>query len=172
MIDGNPALATVLRAAWPKIAIQRCTVHKLRNLLGKAPRRLHEELAEDYRRMIYAATPDAVLAARKRFRTKWRRACPGVVTSLDEAGDDLFTFLQFPPSQWKALRTTNALERINEEFRRRTKTQSMLPSEEAVLVLLFGLLHSGAITLRRLDGWRDLVPPSAPVPVRRLRQAA
>ena len=172
VIDGNPALATALRAAWPKIQVQRCTVHKLRNLLAKAPRRLHEELTEDYRRMVYAATPDAVLEARKRFRTKWRRVCPGVVTSLDEAGDDLFTFLAFPPSQWKALRTTNALERINEEFRRRTKTQTMLPSEDAVLVLLFGLLHSGAITLRRLDGWRDLVPPSAPASPRQLRQAA
>jgi transposase-like protein len=172
VIDGNPALATALRAAWPKIQVQRCTVHKLRNLLAKASRRLHEELTEDYRRMVYAATPDAVLEARKRFRTKWRRVCPGVVTSLDEAGDDLFTFLAFPPSQWKALRTTNALERINEEFRRRTKTQTMLPSEDAVLVLLFGLLHSGAITLRRLDGWRDLVPPSAPASPRQLHQAA
>ena len=172
VIDGNPALARELRAAWGAIHVQRCTVHKLRNLLAKAPRRLHEELAEDYRRMIYAATPDAVLGARKTFRAKWRRVCPGVVTSLDEAGDELFTFLHFPPSQWKALRTTNALERINEEFRRRTKTQTMLPGEDAVLVLLFGLLHSGAITLRRLDGWRDLVPPSAPAPRPHLRQAA
>ena len=59
-------------------------------------------------------------------------------------------------SQWKALRTTNALKRINEEFRRRTKTQASLPSEEAVLLLLFGLLHSGQIVLRRLVGWQDM----------------
>ena len=67
-----------------------------------------------------------------------------------------YTFTDFPISQWKALRTTNALERINEEFRRRTKTQASLPSEEAVLLLLFGLLRSGQITLRRLVGWQDL----------------
>jgi len=177
VIDGNPALAAELRAAWPTLAIQRCTVHKHRNLLAKAPRRLHEALTEDYRRMIYATTAADVHAARKTFRATWRRACPGVVTSLDEAGDDLFTFLQFPASQWKALRTTNALERINEEFRRRTKTQAMLPSEDAVLVLLFGLLHSGAIALRKIDGWQDLTRratpashPAAATP--RLRQAA
>jgi len=158
VIDGNPGLPDALRAAWPQIAIQRCTVHKLRNLLAKAPRALHEELAEDYRRMIYAGTREAVFAARRALRTKWRRECPGVVASLDEAGEELYTFLDFPPSQWKALRTTNALERINEEFRRRTKTQTMLPSEGAVLLLLFGLLRSGAITLRRLDGWQDLAP--------------
>jgi putative transposase len=58
--------------------------------------------------------------------------------------------------QWKALRTTNALERINEEFRRRTKTQASLPSQDAVLLLLFGLMRSGQIRLRRLDGWQDM----------------
>jgi len=64
--------------------------------------------------------------------------------------------LPFPSSQWKALRTTNALERINEEFRRRTKTQASLPNEEAVLLLLFGLLRSGKVRLRRLVGWHEL----------------
>ncbi len=165
VIDGHPGLPEALQAAWPGIAIQRCTVHKLRNLLAKAPRHLHEELAEDYRRMIYGPTREAVLTARRAFRAKWRRECPGVVTSLDEAGEELFTFLAFPRAQWKALRTTNALERINGEFRRRTKTQAMLPSEEAVVLLLFGLIHSGAIRLRRLDGWRELAA-STPRPDR------
>ena len=82
--------------------------------------------------------------------------CKTVSASFEEAGDELFTFTAFPISQWKALRTTNALERINEEFRRRTKTQASLPSEEAILLLLFGLLRSGQLTLRRLVGWHDL----------------
>ncbi len=80
-------------------------------------------------------------------------------TSLEEAGDDLFTFTQFPPSQWKALRTTNAIERINEEFRRRTKTQASLPSEAAVVLLMYGLLCTGQIRLNRMVGWKDLPPP-------------
>src|SRR4051812_32496911 len=91
---------------------------------------------------------------------KWRLRCKAVVGSFEEAGDELFTFLRFPASQWKALRTTNALERINEEFRRRTKTQSSLPSSDAVLLLLFGLLRSGAVKLRALDGWKEM-PKSA-----------
>jgi putative transposase len=103
--------------------------------------------------MIYGATRAEVQAARGAFRKKWRLRCPAVVTSLDEAGDELFTFLDFPAAQWKALRTTNALERINGEFRRRTKTQASLPGEDAVLLLLFGLLRSGAITLHRLVGY-------------------
>jgi putative transposase len=79
-----------------------------------------------------------------------------VTESLEEAGDELFTFLRFPSSQWKALRTTNALERINEEFRRRTKTQASLPSQDSVLLLLFGLLRSGHVKLRALVGYHDM----------------
>jgi transposase-like protein len=161
VIDGNPGLHAALRAQWPKLPIQRCTNHKGRNLLAKAPASLREELAEDYRRMIYAETREQVEKARGTFRKKWQLRCPAVVTSLDEAGDDLFTFLDFPAAQWKALRTTNALERINGEFRRRTKTQASLPGEDAVLLLLFGLLRSGAITLRRLVGYDTLAAPSA-----------
>ena len=57
VIDGNPGLAAALKVQWPKLAIQRCTNHKLWNLLAKAPAHLREELAEDYRRMIYADEP-------------------------------------------------------------------------------------------------------------------
>jgi len=160
LLDGNPGLHAALRKQWPTLAIQRCTAHKLRNLLSKAPAHLHEEVAEDYRRMIYGETREGVEKARKAFTKNWRLRCPAVAASLEEAGDEVFTFLQFPPAQWKGLRTTNALERINEEFRRRTKTQASLPSEEAVLLLLFGLLRSGQIKLRRQVGCKDM--PLAP----------
>ncbi len=156
MIDGSAGLAAALREQWPSLAIQRCTAHKLRNLEAKAPVRLREELAEDYRRMIYAETRALVDQARARFTKKWRLRCPAVVECLQEAGDDLFAFLSFPKAQWKALRTTNALERINGEFRRRTKTQASLPSQDAVLLLLFGLLRSGQVKMRKIDGWQEM----------------
>jgi putative transposase len=159
VIDGNPGLAAALKVHWPQLAIQRCTNHKLWNLLAKAPAHLREELAEDYRRMIYASSREAVAQARVGFLRKWKLRCKAVSASFEEAGDELFTFTAFPSSQWKALRTTNALERINEEFRRRTKTQASLPTEEAVLFLLFGLLRSGQVRLRRLVGWQDLTSP-------------
>lgn len=156
VIDGNPGLAQALQEQWKQIQIQRCTNHKLRNLLAKAPARLREELAEDYRRMIYAATVDEVAKQREKFQKKWKLKCAAVISSLEEAGEELFTFTHFPPSQWKALRTTNAIERINEEFRRRTKTQASLPNEAAVVLLMYGLLCTGQIRLRRMVGWKDL----------------
>ena len=128
VIDGNPGLSAALKMQWPGIAIQRCTNHKLWNLLAKAPAHLREELAEDYRRMIYADSHPAVEKARAGFVRKWKLHSQAVC-QLEEAGDELFTFTTFPISQWKALRTTNALERINEEFAGAPKPRLRFPAK-------------------------------------------
>ena len=83
-------------------------------------------------------------------------ALPRRGRSLQEGGEELLSFFQFPNSQWKTLKTTNVIERLYEEFRRRVKTQGSLPTEDAALVLLFGLIVSGQIRLRRLDGWQQI----------------
>jgi transposase-like protein len=153
--DGNPGLAAALERVWPGVPRQRCTAHKLRNLESKAPKHAHAELREDYHRIVYAQDRAAAERARTAFLAKWRK-CPAVAASLEEAGQELLTFYAFPQSQWLALRTTNAIERLQLEFRRRVKTQGALPSETAALRLLFGLLASGQIRLRRIKGFRDL----------------
>ena len=122
VVDGAPGLEKALAALWPDVAVQRCTVHKHRNLLAPAPERLHEEISNDYRDMIYAATRGEVETWRKAFIRKWRLKCRAVADSLEEAGDKLFTFTRFPPNQWKSVRTSNAIERLHEEFKRRIKT--------------------------------------------------
>jgi transposase-like protein len=58
--------------------------------------------------------------------------------------------------QWKVLRTTNVIERLNGEFRRRMKTRASLPTEDSALVLLFSLVASGQVKPRRIDGWQDI----------------
>jgi transposase-like protein len=90
------------------------------------------------------------------FVRKWSKGCPGAVRSLQEAGEELLTYYRYPRSQWKGVRTTNAIERLYLEFRRRIKTQGSLPGEAAVLALLYGLLASGQIRFRKLDGWPDM----------------
>jgi putative transposase len=154
--DGAPGLEKALAALWPQVLVQRCTVHKHRNLLAHAPDRLHEELSADYKDMIYAGTKQEIEAKRKAFIRKWRLKCPGVATSLEEAGDKLFTFTRFPQSQWKSIRTSNAIERLHEEFKRRIKTQTVLPSAETAAMLFWALLASGQTTMRKVDGWQSL----------------
>ncbi len=143
-------------AAPPNLPAQRCTVHKHRKLLAHAPDALHEEVTADYTDMIYAETTNAVQARRKAFLRKWPLRCPTVATSLEEAGDRLFAFLRLPPSQWKSARTTNAIERLHEEFKRRIKTQTVLPSAETAAMLFWALLASGQITMRKVNGWQTL----------------
>jgi len=164
IIDGAPGLEAALVALWGEaLPIQRCTVHKHRNLLGHAPKHMHDELSEDYRDMIYADTTVEIEKRRKAFLRKWHLKCRAVSDSLEEAGDRLFTFTRMDPSQWKSARTTNAIERLNEEFRRRIKTQTVLPCAETVPMLLWALMASGQIQMRKIDGWETLAQPIAPI---------
>ena len=156
IVDGAAGLERALAALWPEVPAQRCTVHKHRNLLAHAPDALHEEVSADYTDMVYAETAKEVEQRRRAFLRKWRLRCPAVAASLEEAGDRLFAFLRLPPSQWKSARTTNAIERLHEEFRRRIKTQTVLPSAETAAMLFWALLASGQITMRKVDGWQTL----------------
>ena len=156
IIDGNKGLRAAVDKNWPGIEVQRCTVHKLRNLERHVPRHALEEVKSDYHRIIHAESLDQARKAYREFVLKWKKLAPKVVVSLEEAGEELLTFYSFPNSQWKSLRTTNAIERLNGEFRRRVKTQGSLPSAQAAELLLFGLIISGQIHMRRIDGWQDL----------------
>jgi transposase-like protein len=156
VLDGNAGLRRAVQEAWPTTKVQRCTKHKLTNLLAKAPKHSHAELKRDYHAIVYAENLVAARAAYQEFVRKWSKLSAEVVKSLAEAGDELLTFMQFPESQWRALRTTNAIERLNGEFRRRTKTQGSFCNEQAALVLLFGLIAVGQIRMRKIDGHYDL----------------
>ena len=157
VVDGNPGLRSALDLVWSKVPVGRCAVHKLRNIQRKTPKHALDEIKTDFHRIVYAESERAARDAYKAFVAKWKKSCPAVVRSLDEAGDELLTFYRFPKSQWKVLRTTNVIERLNGEFRRRVKTQASLPTEDSALVLLFSLVASGQVKLRRIDGWQDIV---------------
>jgi transposase-like protein len=156
IVDGAPGLDKAIAVVWDGVPVQRCTVHKHRNLLAHAPERLHEEITADYNDMIYATTPEEIAARRKAFIRKWRLKHRAVADSLEEAGDRLFTFARMPPSQWRSLRTTNAIERLHEEFKRRIKTQTVLPSADTAAMMFWALLASGQISMRKVDGWQTL----------------
>jgi transposase-like protein len=118
--------------------------------------RLHDEITADYNDMIYAATREEIEARRKAFIRKWRVKHRAVADSLEEAGERLFTFTRLPPDQWRSVRTTNAIERLHEEFKRRIKTQTVLPSADTAAMLFWALLASGQINMRKVDGWQTL----------------
>jgi len=156
MLDGNKGLIGSVRRVWPGADIQRCTKHKYENLKTHCPRHAHEELHRDYVAITHADDLDEARKAYRSFVAKWTRLVPAVAESLEEAGEDLLTFYQYPKAQWKSLRTTNIVERLNGEFRRRVKTQGSFASETSALALLWGLIASGTIRLRKIDGYHTL----------------
>ncbi len=96
-------------------------------LLSKAPKHCHEELKRDYHSITYAEDLEEAATAYESFCRKWGKLVPEVEISLKEAGKDLLSFYKFPRETWKNLRTTNMIERLNEEFRRRIRTQGSFP---------------------------------------------
>lgn len=156
IIDGSPGLRRAVEESWPQMLVQRCTTHKLRNIERHAPKHALEEVRADYHRITEADSYGSAQVAYSAFIAKWSKRAPKVAESLTEAGEELLTFYRFPRSQWKSLRTTNAIERLNEEFRRRVKTQGSLPNAAAGELLLFGMVIGGQIRMRRVDGWPQL----------------
>jgi putative transposase len=165
IVDGAPGLDSAIAAVWNGVPVQRCTVHKHRNLLAHAPERLHEEITADYNDMIYAETCQQIEARRKAFIRKWRTRHRAVADSLEEAGARLFSFTRLPQEQWKSVRTTNAIERLHEEFKRRIKTQTVLPSADTAAMLFWALLASGQISMRKVDGWKTLAAKPITQPI-------
>lgn len=156
IVDGNKGLTRALLELWPNLPIQRCTVHKLWNLLGHAPKSLQSEVKDDYALIINAGNIETAKAAYAAFMRKWSRKAESVARSLEDAGMDLLTFMSFPKEQWRSLKTTNIVERLNLEFRRRTKTQGVFPTQSSILVLLFGLVASGMVRMRKIGGYETM----------------
>jgi len=153
--DGHAGLGKAVKE-WPEARIQRCTLHKWGNLKDACPVHARRELKRDYDAIIRADDGLAARKAQEAFLKKWETLCPAVVRSYEEAGDQLLTFFDFPKPMWKSLRTTNSIENLNREFRRRTKTQASFSTEEAALTLLYGLVAFGQIRMRRITGYQHV----------------
>ncbi len=155
VVDGHQGLGKAL-AAWSEAKVQRCTVHKLANLNDACPAHARGEMKRDYHRITHAVDGLAARRAYKAFLGKWSRLCPAAARSLEEAGAELLTFYEFSKAMWKSLRSTNSLENLNREFRRRTKTQGSFGTEQAALTLLYGLVAFGQIEMNKINGYRHL----------------
>ncbi len=136
VMDGLPSLETVFREEFPKARTQRCQVHVVRNVLAKVPQTLKAEVAADIKPIFYAPSRLQALEAFEKFREKWQAVIPSALASLERSLEACLTFFDFPVDQWVSLRTTNLIERLHKEFRRRTGPMEILPGEAACYRLL------------------------------------
>jgi putative transposase len=139
IMDGLPGLEQTFREEFPNSEVQRCMVHKLRNVSCKVPHKLQEEVMRACKEIFYAKDADE---SRQRFR-EWKKTyqhlVPAAVECLEKDLGVCLTFYYFPKLHWISIRTTNIIERVFREFRRRIRQMDALQGEDAALRILYAL---------------------------------
>ena len=136
VMDGLPGLEKVFKEEFPKAKVQRCQVHVVRNVLAKVPKKLKKAVADDIRSIFYASSKQKAMRFFDIFREKWQRDLPSAVKCLENSIEACLTYLMCPEEEWISLRTTNIIERLNKEFKRRTKPMEIVAGENACYTLL------------------------------------
>jgi transposase-like protein len=136
IMDGLTGLEKVFQEEFPEAKIQRCQVHVARNVLAKVPRRVKKEVADDLRSIFYASSQEKAKAFSDTFKDKWIKEIPSAVATLERSLNSCLTFFNFPEEEWISLRTTNIIERLHKEFKRRTKPMEIVAGEAACYRLL------------------------------------
>lgn len=137
--DAHAGLVAAARKAFPEAKLQRCTVHLARNVLAKAPRRLWKRLGRELRRVF---TAESTQEARKRL-TAFRHALGAQVPEALACLEDGFTaatqFFSFPKAHWRRIRSTNGLERLHGEVKRRIRSVGAFPDRASALRLVIAV---------------------------------
>lgn len=148
--DGNPGLRRAIKQVFPGIRVQRCLVHKLRNILAKLPRLAARDLKPLVKQVFEAPDHRMALQRGRRLLARYRDCYPAAMECLEKDLEDCLMYLLFPKEHWKRIRTTNLLERTFGESRRRTKVIPRFPGEHACLRLVFAALITAS------QNWRGV----------------
>ena len=136
IMDGLSGLEKVFKEEFQEAKVQRCQVHVSRNVLCKVPKSIKQTVSDRLRDIFYAPDKNK---ARKRYRDfleDFADSIPTAVNSLRYSIESCLTFYDFPQEEWNSLRTTNLIERVNKEFKRRTKPMEILAGEKSAYRLL------------------------------------
>jgi putative transposase len=136
--DGNPGLIGALKLVWPRVALQRCWAHKLRNVAAKLKRSQQPCLQEA--KLIYQAhTRRAAIDRFRAWRARWKGEAERAVRCLELDLEQLLAFYDCPKADWKRLRTTNVIERLFVEVRRRIRTMCAFTTRDSCERILFSV---------------------------------
>jgi putative transposase len=150
VMDGFPGLASAFRESFPKAVTGRCWVHALRNAIAKAPAKLRDTFKAMAHKVMYANSEDAARIAFQVLKSAMGRDAERAVRCLEKDLESLLAHYSFEKKLWRGLKTTNPIERVNKELKRRTKSMETL-GEKTLEVLL-------AFTAIRLEFGRQTTP--------------
>lgn len=137
IMDGLPGLQTAFREAFRNAKTARCWVHKSRNVMPHVPRRYQKAFVPSWNAVAYATDLDAARAAFEALRAQWSATCGDAVECMEKDIEALLVHYTFPKEHWDALRTTNPIERINKEFKRRSKAMETIGPDGLKVLLAF-----------------------------------
>lgn len=146
--DDHKGLVNAVRKHFQGATWQRCQTHFSRNMLDRTPKTLQPEIKEELRQLYEAIDLDSARKVRDQIIDKYETKAPKAVTLLDEAFDDITAVLTLPLKYRKRLRTTNGVERLNEEIRRRERVIRIFPNEASVIRLM------GALLMEQDEKWQ------------------
>jgi putative transposase len=146
--DAHTGLKQAINAVFIGAAWQRCRVHFLRNVLAQVPKGSSEMVAAAIRTIFAQPKADMVRDQLDVIAAMLGRQSTKVETMLRDATEDLLAFTSFPPGHWKKIWSTNPLERLNKEVKRRTDVVGVFPNPEALLRL------AGAVLVEAHDEWQ------------------
>lgn len=129
IMDGLPGLETLFKRLFPRAQTQRCQKHAKANACRRVRVKEREQFSKDLNKVFYAPSESAARVAFFAWREQWGRLFPSAVQIIEKDLDSLLTFLQFDPTYWTTLRTTNPIERLNKEFKRRTRAMEVTGGE-------------------------------------------
>lgn len=148
--DGLAGLPDAIRTVWPKAEVQTCVVHLIRSSMKYVSYGDRKTVAAALKPIYTAVNEAAAKAALEALRKEWGRKYPGLIASWERAWDEFTPFLKYPKEIRKVVYTTNAIESINYQLRKITKTRGHFPTEDAAVKLLY--LGIRNITGRHIDG--------------------
>jgi transposase-like protein len=145
--DAHGGLRAAIGAVLHGATWQRRRVHFLRNVLALVPKAAQEMVAATIRTVFVQPDPTAAREQWRKVADGFRARFPRVAALLDEAEDDVLAYLAFPREHWRQVWSTNPLERLNKEIKRRTNVVGIFPNDPAVVRLV------GAILAEQHDEW-------------------
>jgi putative transposase len=162
VMDGAPGLVKAVKRVWPRAYRQRCQVHKMRNILVKLPRLMQAKMKGLVQQVFLAPSYAAALRRGRDLIAKFKDRYPAAMECLERDLEECVIHLRFPEAHQKRIRTTNRLERLNGEGRRRTKVIPRFPTERSCLSLLYASLIAAS------RHWRGI--PMTAAALRQLQQ--
>lgn len=138
--DAHSGLKKAIRAVLNGVSWQRCKVHFMRNALAKAPKKLQGIVLATLKHAFANTNKKDAQSAFRAAVDLFTQKCPAVAELVAEAEDDVLTYMDFPDKHWRQIHSTNPLERLNREIRRRTDVVGIFPNNASVVRLLAMLL--------------------------------